>query len=54
MWNPMPSLSPNLMMDGDGDATGQRITELELSGAVGEAMIQMIGSSSQQRLANHC
>lgn len=35
----------DLMMDGDGDATGKEFTELELS-AVGEAMNQMIGSSS--------
>ncbi|SEK21331.1 flagellar motor switch protein FliN/FliY [Carnobacterium iners] len=35
----------DLMMDGDGDATGKEFGELELS-AVGEAMNQMIGSSS--------
>lgn len=35
----------DLMMDGNGDATGKEFTELELS-AVGEAMNQMIGSSS--------
>ncbi|WP_414839022.1 flagellar motor switch phosphatase FliY [Carnobacterium sp. TMP28] len=35
----------DLMMDGDGDATGKEFTELELS-AVGEAMNQMIGSAS--------
>ncbi|WP_313468938.1 flagellar motor switch phosphatase FliY [Carnobacterium sp.] len=35
----------DLMMDGDGDATGREFTDLELS-AVGEAMNQMIGSAS--------
>ncbi|MGB3160710.1 MAG: flagellar motor switch phosphatase FliY [Carnobacterium sp.] len=35
----------DLMMDGDGSAVGKEFTELELS-AVGEAMNQMIGSSS--------